>query len=94
MYNDRIFSAGSEGKIRVWDLNDGTCVKVLNDNKNTDTPNPNPNPNTRKNPSTPPDEDEDISYYVPIYDLMILNNTFLLSIGGKIELINYQSGAS
>lgn len=31
LYNDKCFSAGSEGKIRIWDLNDGTCIKVLNE---------------------------------------------------------------
>lgn len=49
MYNDRIFSAGSEGKIRVWDLNDGTCVKVLNDkSSNDDKTNGNGNGDTNK----------------------------------------------
>jgi len=29
--NELVFSAGSEGKIRIWDLKDGTCVKILNE---------------------------------------------------------------
>lgn len=49
LYNDKCFSAGSEGKIRIWDLNDGTCIKVLNEKNINKTENKDISDNNSKN---------------------------------------------
>jgi len=62
--NNTLYSAGSEGKIRVWDISDGTCVKILNESTSK---------NVKKdvgsklfNKTEQEEEDEEDPYSVPI----------------------------